>query len=135
MHIARMSVAVGLGFSLGLFGATTASAQGVAHTHTAPHGGEISEVAGHHVEFKADSSGFIRVWVMDAKQKLLTPPAGATVTLIGSAGFQVTLPLDVQAGAKQLTARFDRQKFSSFQAIVKIPLEGKPHNLRFRYPG
>lgn len=130
---ARRFIVAGLGLSLGLFG--TASAQGAAHTHTAPHGGDINEVAGHHVEFKADSTGLIQVWVLDAKEKVETPPAGATVTLIGTSGAQVTLPLEVQAGAQQLTARFDHQKFSTFQAVVKVPLGGKPHNLRFHYPG
>jgi hypothetical protein len=133
MFTTRRLVAA-LGVSLSLMGATAARAQGAAHTHTAPHGGEISEVAGHHVEFKADSTGLIQVWVMDEKQKTVAPPPGASVTLIGTGGAQVTLPLEVQAGAQQLTAQFDHHKFASFQAVVKVPLGGKPHNLRFHYP-
>ena len=135
MSSIRRSVAAALGVSLSLIGATAASAQGTAHVDIAPHGGEITALGRHHVEFKADSTGLIQVWVMDEKQKTVAPPSGATVTLIGTAGMQVTLPLEVQASAQQLTARFDHQKFSSFQAVVKVPLGGKSHNLRFRFPG
>lgn len=105
------------------------------HSHTAPHGGDIVEVAEHHIEFKADSSGAISVWVLDAKEKTIAPPAGASVTLIPTKGDQVTLPLQVDAAGQRLTAHFDAAKFPSFQAVVSLMIAGSKRNLRFRYPG
>ncbi len=52
------------------------------HTHTSPHGGDIVEVANHHVEFKVDSAGSIAVWLLDSHEKTVAPPTGASVTLI-----------------------------------------------------
>ncbi len=104
------------------------------HTHTSPHGGDIVEVASHHVEFKADSTGSIAVWLLDAREKVVAPPTGASVTLIDAAGGQMTAPLQVDTGAQRLVARFDPRKFTAFQAIVSMPIAGTKHNLRFRYP-
>lgn len=115
-----------------LWGQTPPSAP---HAHKAPHGGEVVEIANHHVEFKADSLGAIAVWVLDAKQKTVAPPKGASVTLIGAAGAQVTLPLQIEVAAQQLVAHFDPAKFLRFQAVVSIPISGAKRNLRFRYPG
>lgn len=106
-----------------------------AHSHTAPHGGEVVEVANHHVEFKADSAGTIAVWLLDAKEETVAPPAGASVTLIAGGATQVTIPLQVEAAAQRLVARFDPRKFSTFQAVVSVPIAGTRHNVRFRYPG
>ena len=112
--------------------APSAAAQG-GHTHTAPHGGTILEAAGHHVEFKADSSGAIQVWLLDANQVTLAPPASASVTLMDGIGAQETLPLQVDKTSQRLFARFDR-KFTKFQAVVSLSIDGKRHNLRFQYP-
>lgn len=104
------------------------------HAHASPHGGDIIEVAEHHVEFKADSTGLIAVWVLDSKMKPTAPPSGGSVTLIPSGGAQVTLPLQVESTAQRLVAHFDPAKFSSFQAVVSIPIGGTKRNLRYRYP-
>ncbi len=104
------------------------------HTHTSPHGGAIVEVADHHVEFKADSTGSIFVWLLDAHEKTVAAPSGSSVTLIDATGTQVTLPLQVDATAQRLETRFDPRKFTTFQAIVSVPIAGTKHNLRFRYP-
>lgn len=120
---------------VGIVGAVSAQAQAPAgHTHTSPHGGDIVEVADHHVEFKADSTGSISVWLLDAHEKTVAAPSGASVTLIDAAGTQVTLPLQVDAAAQRLDARFDPRKFTTFQAIVSLPIAGSRRNLRFRYP-
>ena len=105
------------------------------HSHTAPHGGEVVEVANHHVEFKADSSGVISVWLLDAHEQTVAPPTAATVTLIAGGGAQITLPLQAEAGSQRLVARFDPQKSPSFQAVVSVSIAGTKHNVRFRYPG
>jgi hypothetical protein len=110
-----------------------AGAQG-GHIDAAPHGGTVIGIANHHVEFKADSTGTILVWLLDGKEKTVTPPAGGTVTLIGAGTDQVTLPLAVDAPAQRLTAKFDTGKFPTFQAVVSMTIEGKRQNLRFRYP-
>ena len=120
------------GLTAGGVGVTQAQSAG--HTHTAPHGGEVVEVAEHHVEFKADSSGAIAVWLLDEHQKVVTPPASGKVTLIPAGGDQVTLALKVDAGAQRLTAQFDPTKLKAFEAVVSLPIEGKRHNFRFRYP-
>ena len=104
------------------------------HTHMSPHGGDIVEVANHHVEFKADSAGSIAVWLLDAHEKTVALPTGASVTLIDATGGQVSVPLQVDAAAQRLVARFDPQKFATFQAIVSLPIAGTRHNVRFRYP-
>ena len=121
------------GATLGFAGLALAQSPG-GHTHTAPHGGEVVEVAEHHVEFKADSSGAIAVWLLDKNQKTAPPPAGGKVTLMPDEGDQVTLPLKVYAKAQRLGAEFDPKKLKAFQAIVSLPIEGKRHNFRFHYP-
>ena len=104
------------------------------HAHVSPHGGEIVEVAEHHVEFKADSSGTIAVWLLDVHQRTMAPPDGASVTLIAGGGTQMTLPLQVDAASQRLVARFDPLKFASFRAVVSLSIAGSRRNLRFRYP-
>lgn len=104
------------------------------HTHSAPHGGDIVEVSEHHIEFKADSSGMVQVWLLDAKEQPIAPPAGATVSLMGSNGSHVTVPLEVDRGAERLIGKFDPQRFKAFQAVVTLQVAGARHNLRFRYP-
>lgn len=104
------------------------------HTHTSPHGGDIVEVANHHVEFKADSTGSIAVWLLDAHETAVAPPTGGSVTLVDAAGGQVTVPLQADAAAQRLVARFDARRFTTFQAIVSLPIAGTRHNVRFRYP-
>lgn len=132
--IARMAALISV-LTVGLVGAARAQGQApAAHTHTSPHGGEIAEVADHHVEFKASSTGSISVWLLDAQEKTVPPPSGASVTLIDPAGAQVTLPLQVDATAQRLDARFDPRKLTTFQAIVSMPIAGTKHNLRFRFP-
>lgn len=130
------------GIIVGLAAAPKAQAQAPAHkeqvsgghSHTAPHGGEVLEVADHHVEFKADSLGAIQVWLLDAKQRVIAAPTGATVTLMGGSDKQVTLLLQADPTSQRLVARFDTRKFTSFLAVVSLSIDGKRHNLRFRYP-
>ena len=105
------------------------------HTHASPHGGDIVEVAEHHIEFKADSTGLIAVWVLDGKMKTMAPPAGASVTLIPPTGAQVTLTLQVETAAQRLTAHFDPAKYPSFRAVVSLMIAGTKRNLRYHYPG
>lgn len=119
--------------SVGLAGALAAQTP-AAHTHSGPHGGEVVEFAEHHVEFKADSTGAISVWLLDSHLKPATPPAGGTVTLMPEAGDQVSLPLKPEPTSQALTARFDATKLHAFQAVVSLPIEGKRHNFRFHYP-
>lgn len=134
------AVAASATVAFGLLSASTAKAQGKApaaaavHAHTSPHGGEVTGVGGHHVEFKADSTGAIHVWLLDGKEQTVVPPTGATVTLMGGAAGQVTLPLEVDQASKHLSAKFDAAKFPSFQAVVSMMIESKRQNLRFRYP-
>lgn len=130
-RIARVAAVVA-GLTTGLAGAAHAQAAG--HSHAAPHGGEVVEVAEHHVEFKADSSGTIAVWLLDAQRKAAAPPAGGKVTLMPDEGEQLTLPLTVDASARRLVAEFDPKKLKAFQAVVSLPIEGKRHNFRFHYP-
>ena len=104
------------------------------HGHTAPHGGQVVEVARHHVEFKADPSGAIAVWLLDENEKPVTAPAGGRLTLMPEGGEQVTVPLQLDSASQRLTATFDASKLKSFQAVVSLPIEGKRHNFRFRYP-
>lgn len=119
--------------STGFAGTLSAQVAG-GHTHAAPHGGEVVETAEHHVEFKADSSGAISVWLLDENEKVTTPPAGGRVTLIPEGGDQITLPLNIDAAAQRLVARFDPKKLSVFQAVVSLTIGGSRHNFRFHYP-
>ena len=131
-HMARLGALLA-GLTIGWWGMAQAQSPG-GHTHEAPHGGEVVEVAKHHVEFKADSSGTIAVWLLDAQRKAAAPPAGGKVTLMPDEGEQLTLPLKVDASAQRLVAQFDPKKLKAFQAVVSLPIEGKRHNFRFRYP-
>ena len=84
--------AVTTSFAAMLFTAPVVRAQAhapAAHSHAAPHGGEIVEAGGHHVEFKADSTGAAQVWLLDEKQQTVSPPPGATLTLVAGQGAPV----------------------------------------------
>lgn len=131
----RMLRTAGLAAVFASVFAITAWAQAAGgHAHTAPHGGEVVVAADHHVEFKADPSGTISVWLLDAKEKAVAPPARGTVTLMPEGGEQVTLPLTPDPASQALVGRFDASKLKAFQAVVSLPIEGKRHNFRFRYP-
>lgn len=130
-------IAASVVFGLSSVSAAHAQAKPAAaaeHAHSSPHGGEVTGFGAHHVEFKADSTGAIHVWLLDGKEQTVAPPSGATVTLMGRAGSQVTLPLEVDQTSKHLIAKFDAAKFPTFQAVVSMMIEGKRQNLRFRYP-
>lgn len=104
------------------------------HAHQAPHGGQIVQAGMQHVEFKADSSGLIQLWVLDGNQQAVAPPSDATVMLMGNGGSMVTLPLKVDSAGQRLTTEFDPRAYPSFEAMVTLPVAGKRHDLRFRYP-
>ena len=124
-------LAMGALFSL----ASAARAQALGgHTHSAPHGGEVVEFAENHVEFKADSSGVIMVWLLDSHEKTIAPPRSGSVTLVPEGQGQSTIPLHVGAASQALVGRFDPAKFTAFQAVVSLPIAGKRHNFRFHYP-
>ena len=44
------------------------------------------------------------------------------------------IPLQADPTSQRLVARFDTRKFTSFLAVVSLSIDGKRHNLRFRYP-
>lgn len=121
------------GLILSSAGIVRAQAAG-GHMHTAPHGGEVVGVAEHHVEFKAEPSGAIAVWLLSAEQKPVAPPAGGRITLLPDDGDQVAMPLKVDAAGRRLVARFDPARHKAFEAVVSLPLEGKRRNFRFHYP-
>lgn len=136
-QVLTKALSIATALTIGLAGASTAHAQAKAeagHSHAAPHGGEVMGVGSHHVEFKADSSGAIQVWLLDGKEKPVDPPADGSVTLMGSGDNQVTLPLAIDKVSQRLHAKFDAKKFATFQAVVSMTIEGKRQNLRFRYP-
>lgn len=128
------ALAIVSGLAFATMEAPIAEAQGGGHAHAAPHGGEVSAAGSHHVEFKADSTGTIQVWLLDGKEKTVAPPADGRVTLMAGSENQVTLPLQVDKAAQRLTAKFDPRKFTSFTAVVSLPIDGKRQNIRFRYP-
>ena len=104
------------------------------HAHSAPHGGEVYDVAGHHVEVKVDSSGSISVWLLDAQENTLAPPEGATITLVEAPGCEHTLPLRVDAASQRLTAQFDPDRYFAFEALVSLRIASRREHVRFRYP-
>lgn len=134
MHRIIRRASAALGMVWGMFTAALSAQAGQGHAHAAPHGGDVVESAKHHVEFKAEPSGAISVWLLDANQKTVAPPRGGRVTLMPEGGEQVTVPLELDSASQQLTATFDARRLKSFQAVVGLPIEGKRHNFRFRYP-
>lgn len=131
-RILRLHLLV-VGTFVSLASAGRAQARG-GHTHPAPHGGEVVEFADNHVEFKADSSGAIMVWLLDSHEKTIAPPRSGSVTLIPEGQGQSTVPLHVNAASQALVGRFDPARFPAFQAVVSLPIAGKRHNFRFHYP-
>ena len=109
-------------------------AQTAPHAHAALHGGQVREAAGHHVEFKVDSSGNISIWLRDAQEHPLSPPPGATITLIEAPGCEHTLPLRADAAGQRLEASFDPARYPAFEALVTLRVAGKWRHVRFRYP-
>jgi hypothetical protein len=129
------AIAAAFGFTVTSSAQAQAPAKAqVSHSHTAPHGGDVMEVGNHHVEFKADSTGTIHVWLLDGKEQTIAPPSGGSVTLIGTGDNQVTLPLQLEKAEQRLGAKFDARRFPAFRAVVSLTIEGKHQNLRFRYP-
>ncbi|MDZ4862141.1 MAG: hypothetical protein SGJ01_01750 [Gemmatimonadota bacterium] len=104
------------------------------HAHAGPHGGAVVEVAEHHVEFTADSTGKIAIWVLNEQMKPTAPPPGGSIALMPEGAEQVSLPLKVDDLSQSLVARFDPRTLHAFQAVVSLTIEGKRHNFRFHYP-
>ena len=133
LRSSTLAAVAAVGFAAGL---QAQAPGGHTHAHAAPHGGEVVEAAGHHVEFKVDPSGALWVWLLDAQEKPIAPVAGGRVTLIpeGPEGEQVTLPLQVDSANQRLATQFEATKFKAFEAVVSLPVEGRRHNFRFHYP-
>ena len=133
LRSSTLAAVAAVGFAAGL---RAQAPGGHTHAHAAPHGGEVVEAAGHHVEFKVDPSGALWVWLLDAQEKPIAPVAGGRVTLIpeGPEGEQVTLRLQVDSANQRLATQFEATKFKAFEAVVSLPVEGRRHNFRFHYP-
>lgn len=104
------------------------------HVPVGPHGIQVRHVAGHHVEFKVDSSGSISVWVLDAQGNALRPQTGATITLIEAPGCEHTVPLQADPVAQRLAAHVELGRYPSFEAVISLRIVGKLRHVRFRYP-
>lgn len=99
-------------------GAESARAHG-----KASHGGQVLMVGQRHVELVATPDGVLSVWLTDRVQGPLPAPSGASVVLTSGADV-VTLPLAPDAAGQYLTARYDAATYRSFEAVLRLPVEG-----------
>lgn len=98
------------------------------HSHTAQHGGEVQMAGDVHVE-AVFAPGGVMVWLRDADEKPLAPDAFAGSALIsGPAGTQ-TAPLAPMG--EHLHAQVSLELGKPAQAVLTLPVGGKPRALRF----
>ncbi|MFZ5469577.1 MAG: hypothetical protein ACOZIN_09080 [Myxococcota bacterium] len=108
------------------------------HSHKAPHGGQVKEVAKHHLEALVKDGSFF-VYLLDEKENTLPPPKEARAVLqIGKAKHELKLT----AMADHLMTALDddaqkqlAQAMGKAVAIVTLHIDDKPQSARFKFSG
>jgi len=109
-------------------GAAWADGKG-GHHHHAPHGGQVRDAGNVHLEAVA-KDGKLLLYVLDAHEKTLPPPAEGTVKLlVGKQLHDLTLKPEGEALAATLPADTAGK---AFVAVVVVKLEGGVKTARFK---
>lgn len=121
-----------LGFTLAALllasGAAWADGKG-GHHHHAPHGGQVQDLGGGHLEAVV-KDGKLLLYVLDAQEKTLPPPAEATVKLTeGKRIHDLTLKPDGEALSVALPAGTEGK---ALVAVVVVKLESGLKTARFK---
>ena len=108
------------------------------HQHAAPHGGQMVDAGRYRLEIVVKKHQTIQVYMYDDNaQPMAVPVQQATLYLRLPGNQRQTLTLKaVGSGAgSYLAARADLHDAHTFDAALRIALDGEPRNLRFTYQG
>lgn len=108
--------------------ATWADGKG-GHHHHAPHGGQVQDAGGVHLEAVA-KDGKLLLYVLDANEKTLPPPSEGTVKLVvGKQIHDLTFKPEGEALSVALPPGTEGK---AFVAVVVVKLESGPKTARFK---
>ncbi len=109
-----------------------------AHQHAAPHGGQLVSTGRYHLEIVIKEHQTVQVYIYDdSLQPMAVQAQQATLylRLPGNKRQTLTLEARVSRTASYFTAIADLQDVHTFEAALRISLDGEPRNLRFTYRG
>ncbi len=102
-----------------------ALAQG-GHAHArGPHGGQVEEIAGTHVELVA-RDGELRLYLLDAQDKPASARGASGTAIVQAAGKQQTLRFEPGPGDSYLVARGDFPAVKGMRVVASVALPGQP---------
>jgi hypothetical protein len=109
-------------------GATWADGKG-GHHHHSPHGGQVQDAGGVHLEALVKEGRFL-LYALDAKEKPLPAPSEGTVKIVvGKEIHDLTLKPEGEALAAPLPAGIEGKEFA---AVAVVKLESGMKTARFK---
>lgn len=110
-----------------------------AHQHTAPHGGQMVTAGRYHLEVVVKEHQTVQVYLYgDNMQPVAVPTPEATLYVRLSGGKNHTLTLKAagsDAASLWATTTDVLRDAETFEAALRVALEGEPRNIRFTYQG
>ena len=107
------------------------------HQHRAPHGGQVVTAGTYHLELVVQEHQTIQVYLYDEHQKPVTVPAPeATLYLRLPGNKNHTLTLKAVGGetaTSWATTTDVLRDAPTFEAALRVALDGEPRNIRFTY--
>lgn len=106
------------------------------HPHAAPHGGQMVTAGKHHLEIVVKDHQEVQVYLYDDNSRLIPVPVQqATLYLRLPGNKRQTLTLEAKGSgtASYLTTTADLHDVHTFDAALRIALDGEVRNLRFTY--
>ena len=106
------------------------------HQHAAPHGGQMVDAGHYRLEIVFKEHQTIQVYMYDDNsQPMAVPVQQATLYLRLPGNQRQTLTLEAAGSGtgSYLTTTADLHDVQSFDAALRIALDGEPRNLRFAY--
>lgn len=106
------------------------------HAHAAPHGGKMISAGTYHLEVVVKDQKMVQIFVYDNNSKpieVLVQQATLYLRLPGNKRQTLTLKTMGSGPESYLAATVDLHDVHSFEAALRIALDGQPRNLRFSY--
>ena len=107
------------------------------HQHASPHGGQVVAAGKYHLEMVVQDHQTVQVYLYDDKLKpvaLPTPETTLYLRLPGNKNQTLTLKATGSGTAASWAATTDvLRDVQTFEAALRVALEGEPRNIRFTY--
>ena len=107
------------------------------HQHASPHGGQVVTAGKYHLELVVQEHQTVQVYLYDINVKpmaLPTPEATLYLCLSGNTNHTLTLKAVGSGAEAAWTATTDvLRDVPTFEAVLRVALDGEPRNMRFTY--